>query len=158
MGVAGSGKTTIGRAFAGAVDWPFVDADDYHSKENIAKMRRGVPLADADRAPWLASLQALIARTLDRREHLVLACSALKRRYRQTLAAGLRPVRFVHLTAPEPELRERLANRPDHFARPNLLASQLADLEAPAADEALIVEATRPQGEIVERIRYELGL
>lgn len=158
MGVAGSGKTTVGRALADTIGWRFVDADDYHSQENIAKMRRGVPLDDADRAPWLGSLHRLIARALDRREHLVLACSALKCRYRRALSDGLRPVRFVHLTAPEAVLRERLANRPDHFARPNLLATQIADLEPPDRDEALIIDATKPSAEIVDAIRCEFAI
>lgn len=156
MGVAGSGKTTIGRALANSLGWPFVDADDYHSRENIARMRRGLPLTDADRVPWLAALHGVIARALDRRESLVLACSALKERYRVALAGGLRTVRFVYLTAPEAVLRDRLANRTDHFARPNLLDSQLATLEPPA--DALEIDATLPVDQIVVRIRREFGL
>jgi gluconokinase len=158
MGVSGSGKTTVGRALAAALQWPYVDADDFHSRENIAKMRSGQALTDADRAPWLASLHAVIARAIGRREPLVLACSALKQSYRRALAGDLRTVRFVHLTAPEPALRERLAGRPDHFARPNLLASQLATLEPPTGDEALIVDALLPIDTIVARIRDEFGL
>lgn len=158
MGVSGSGKTTVGRALAAALQWPYVDADDFHSRENVAKMRSGHALTDADRAPWLASLHAAIARAIGRREPLVLACSALKHSYRRALAADLRTVRFVHLTAPEPALRERLAGRTDHFARPNLLASQLATLEPPTDDEALIVDALLPIDTIVARIRYSFGL
>jgi gluconokinase len=158
MGVAGSGKTVIGRALAAAAGLPFVDADDYHSAANVAKMRTGTPLDDADRAPWLAALHALVARAIDRRESLVLACSALKQRYRQVLAGDLRPVRFVHLTAPEAVLRARLATRPDHFARPNLLESQLATLEPPSPDSALIVDATMQETAIVKHIHRELGL
>jgi gluconokinase len=156
MGVAGVGKTTFGRALAAALRWPFVDADDYHSVQNVAKMRSGTPLTDADRAPWLAALHARITRALARRESLVLACSALKEQYRQALVDGTTRVRFVHLTAPEATLRARLATRPDHFARPNLLESQLATLE-PAAD-ALVIDATRPADQIVEQIRREFGL
>src|SRR4030095_13764818 len=132
MGVAGSGKTTFGRALAAALRWPFIDADDYHSPQNVEKVRSGPPLPDSDRAPWLAALHARIVRALDRRDPLVLACSALKEQYRRTLADGTSRVRFVHLTAPESTRRERLATRPDHFARPNLLESQLAALEPPA--------------------------
>src|SRR5262245_42063575 len=99
MGVAGSGKTVIGRALAAELGWRFVDADDYHSAANLAKMHRGMPLSDADRAPWLATLHQLVARALDRREPLVLACSALRASYRDTLGGGLRAVRFVHLAA-----------------------------------------------------------
>jgi gluconokinase len=156
MGVAGSGKTTVGRALAAALHWPYVDADDYHARENIEKMRRGSPLTDADREPWLAALRTVISRALARREPLVLACSALKERYRQALADGLRQVRFVHLTAPEAVLRERLASRPDHFARPDLLESQLATLEPP--DDALTIDATRHVGDVVREIRREFGL
>ena len=156
MGVAGSGKTTIGRALAAALGWPFVDADDYHSPPNIEKMRRGTPLTDADRAPWLAALRGRIVRALERREPLVLACSALKEQYRSALAGGLRQVRFVHLTAPEAVLRERLAARRDHFARANLLDSQLATLEPPS--DALTIDATKSLETSISEIRYEFGL
>lgn len=156
MGVAGSGKTTIGRALAAALGWPFVDADEHHSRENVAKMRSGMPLSDEDRAPWLATLHATIARSVDRRESLVLACSALKARYRRVLAEGLRTVRFVFLSAPKATLRDRLERRPDHFARPNLLDSQLAALEPP--EDALVIDATGPVDDIVACIRREHGL
>lgn len=157
MGVAGAGKTTVGRALASALAWPFVDADDYHTPQNVARMRSGTALTDDDRAPWLAALHAVVARAIDRREPLVLACSALKASYRRTLAAGLRTVRFVHLTAPEAVLRDRLAGRRDHFARPNLLDSQLAALEPPDGD-ALVIDATRSAEEIVATIRDAFGI
>jgi len=156
MGVAGAGKTTVGRALASALGWPFVDADDYHTQENVARMRSGMPLTDDDRAPWLAALHAIVARAIDRREPLVLACSALKARYRDTLADGLRSVRFVHLAAPEAALRDRLASRREHFARPNLLASQLSALELP--DEALVVDATLSIDQIVRLVRDAFGI
>src|SRR4051794_3528759 len=147
MGVAGSGKTTVGRALAASTGWHFVDADDYHTPEHIAKMRSGIPLSDADRAPWLETLYGVIARALDRREPMVLACSALKESYRRTLMRSPRGIRLVHLTAPEAVLRQRLADRPDHFARPNLLASQLATLEPPA--DALVLDAAQPIDDLV---------
>ena len=156
MGVAGSGKTTFGRALAAALQWPFVDADDYHSPQNVAKMRSGTPLTDADRVPWLASLHARIVRALDRREPLVLACSALKEQYRRALVDGTARVRFAYLTAPESTLRERLATRPDHFARPSLLESQLATLEPPS--DALTIDATQRPEQVVEQIRRAFGL
>ena len=156
MGVAGSGKTTIGRALATALRWRFVDADDYHSPEHIAKMHRGIPLSDADRAPWLETLHGVIARALDRREPMVLACSALKESYRRTLMDGRRGIRLVHLTAPEAVLRQRLADRPDHFARPSLLDSQVATLEPPV--DALVLNATQPIDQLVLRIRREFGI
>lgn len=156
MGVAGSGKTTIGRALAAELGWRFVDADDYHTRASIEKMTAGQPLTDADRAPWLAALHTLIAHALDRREHLVLACSALKEDYRRALRGGLRQVRFVHLVADEATLRERLEARPDHFARPNLLASQLATLEPP--DDALQIDTSQPPERVLAIIRREFGL
>jgi gluconokinase len=156
LGAAGAGKTTVGRALAQQFHWRFVDADDLHSPSAIAKMRAGVPLTDADRAPWLASLHTVVATALDRREPLVLACSALKQRYRDILRGGLPNVRFVYLEADEATLAERLAHRRGHFAGPALLATQLADLEAPA--DALAIDATLPPDAIVDRIAYEFGL
>ena len=156
IGAAGAGKTTVGQAVARELSWPFVEGDDYHSPDAIAKMRRGTPLNDADRAPWLARLHAVAAAAIDRREHAVIACSALKQRYRELLRGTLRGVRFVFLEASEPTLRGRLEQRSHHFAGPALLASQLADLEEPA--DAVTVDATRPVEEIASTIRYELGL
>jgi len=156
IGAAGAGKTTVGKALAATLGWRFVDGDDYHSPASVAKMRAGIPLSDDDRAPWLASLHRMIATAVDRREHLVLACSALRDGYRRSLQGGLHQVRFVHLDADEPALRRRLAERPGHFFGPTLLASQLATLEVPS--EALRVDATRPPEEIVAAIRYEFGL
>jgi gluconokinase len=156
VGAAGAGKTTIGRALANQHGWRFVDGDDHHTPGAIAKMRAGIGLADADRAPWLASLHAIAAAVLDRREHVAIACSALKERYRDALRGALRPVRFVYLKADEATLRLRLEHRGGHFAGPALLASQLTDLEAPA--DALTIDATRPPEEIVNAIGSELGL
>jgi gluconokinase len=156
LGVAGSGKTTVGRALADVHGWRFVDGDDHHSAAAIAKMHNGVPLTDADRAPWLASLHRTAADALDRREPLVVACSALKQRYRDTLRGTLRQLRFVYLKADEVTLRERLSHRAGHFFAPELLASQLAALEEPA--DALTVDATRPPDEIANAISREFGL
>ena len=156
MGPAGAGKTTVGRALAGTQSWPFVDGDDVHTAAAVAKMRAGIPLTDVERAPWLTSLHDILAATLDRRGHLVLACSALKERYRAALREGLRTVRFVYLKADERILAGRLADRGGHFAGPALLASQLADLEEPG--DALTVDATEPPDRIVAIIRREFGL
>jgi gluconokinase len=158
MGAAGAGKTTIGHALSAALGWPFVDGDDLHPPANVAKMHAGIPLTDADRAPWLDALHALIGRTLDRREHLVLACSALRRAYRETLRGDLRLVRFVYLKAGEPELGRRLSARRGHFAGPNLLRSQVATLEEPSPDEAVAVDATLPPARIVAQLREAFGL
>lgn len=156
MGPAGAGKSTIGRALAAQLGWHFVDGDDHHPRANIEKMRRGQPLTDADRASWLATLHGIIARAVDRREHTVVACSALKRRYRQALAADLKAVRFIYLRVPAAVLEERLATRPNHFAGTALLASQLATLEDP--EEAIEIDATAPPDAILNCIRRELGL
>src|SRR5947209_887941 len=123
MGAAGAGKSTVGAALSRALGWRFVEGDDYHSAGNIAKMRSGVPLTDADRAPWLAAVHAVIAAAIDRRESLVVACSALQERYRNALRAGRRHVRFVYLKADEATLRERLIVRTGHFAGPALVTT-----------------------------------
>ena len=156
IGVAGSGKTTVGQALARQLAWRFVEGDDYHSPESIAKMRDGIPLNDGDRAPWLTRLHAVAAAAIDRREHAVIACSALKHRYRDTLRGTLYGVRFVYLKADEPTLRRRLEQRRQHFAGPKLLASQLASLEEPA--DALTIDATAAPDDIVKTVRYEFGL
>jgi gluconokinase len=121
-------------------------------------MRRGSALTDAERAPWLASLHAVIAAAIDRREPLVVACSSLKQRYRDVLRGELRTVRFVYLKAAEALLHQRLEQREGHFAGPSLLASQLATLEEPADALTLTVDASRPPDEIVARIGCEFGL
>jgi gluconokinase len=156
MGAAGAGKSTVGGALAAALTCRFIDGDAYHSAAAIAKMGAGVPLTDDDRAPWLASLHAAIAAATDRRQPLVVACSALHERYRLVLRGGLPGVRFVYLKTDEATLRRRLDARTGHFAGPALVASQLAELEEP--DEAITIDATRPVAEIVEAVRYELGV
>jgi gluconokinase len=156
MGPAGAGKSTIGRALAAELGWRFVDGDDHHPRANVEKMRRGQPLTDADRESWLGTLHAVIARAIDHREHTVVACSALKDSYRNTLTGGLKLVRLVYLKAPEAVLHERLASRGSHFAGPALLASQLATLEEPC--EAIELDATAPPAAIITAIRRELGV
>jgi gluconokinase len=154
MGVAGAGKTFIGQALARALEWPFYDADDFHSRANVEKMRRGEGLTDEDRQPWLAAMRDLIASILERGERSVLACSALRQSYRTALVPEDAPngtVRFVYLHVPEQVLRERLAARKHHFAPPTLLPSQLQTLEEPA--DALWEDGTRPPDEIVRSIR-----
>jgi gluconokinase len=157
-GAAGSGKTTIGRALSAGLGWRFIDGDDYHAPAAIAKMRAGRPLTDAERAPWLAALHREIAAAIDRRAPLVVACSALRERYRRTLRGDLRPVRFVFLEADEATLQQRLEQRTAHFAGPSLVASQLATLEPPESGDVLAIDATCPPPQIVERIRYAFGL
>jgi gluconokinase len=156
MGVAGAGKTTVGRTLAADLGWRFVEGDDLHTPAAVEQMRGGAPLTDADRASWIAALHDVIAAAVDRREPLILSCSALKERYRHTLRGDLRAVRFVYLEADPETLRRRLASRVGHFAGPALLSSQLADLEPPS--DAITIDATRPIDEIVRIVRRECGI
>lgn len=141
IGVAGSGKTTIGKALSALTGWSFLDADDYHSDANIAKMSHGEPLNDEDRASWLNTLCKVIGEQLRKGENTVLACSALKKSYRTQIAqADPKSVCFVYLKVPPELLQVRLEQRRNHFMKTDMLRSQLKDLEEPRADEALIVE------------------
>lgn len=159
MGVSGVGKTTVGRALADALGWPFRDADEFHSAANVEKMHRGVGLTDEDRGPWLATLAALVASTLESTAHLVLACSALRQAYRDALVPPHTPpgaVRFVWLDAPASVIGERLAHRGSHFATAALLPSQLATLEPPR--DAVFVDARPAPAAIVAAVREDLDL
>ena len=156
MGPSGSGKTTVGRALAAATGWPFIDADDLHPPANVEKIRQGIPLTDDDRAPWLARVRAAIGRTVQQESHALVACSALRDRYRRALADGLQDVRWVLLAASPAELQRRLEQRRGHFAGTAILADQLRTLEAPR--EALIVETERPVEEIVRDVCVQLCL
>ena len=158
MGAAGAGKTTIGRALAAELNWPFIEGDERHPPANVEKIRAGQGLTDADRAPWLVALHTIIATSVDRREPIVMACSALKRRYREILRGDCRGVRFVFVKAARAELAKRLASRAGHFAGISILDSQLATLEEPSVEEALTVDATLPPERIVVELRNELGL
>lgn len=157
MGVSGAGKTTIGTLLARELGWPFVEADDYHSEANRAKMARGDGLTDADRAPWLARLGAVIAEYAEAGRSMVLACSALKGKYRRQLraAAGDAVVAFVYLKVAPEVAAERLAHRTGHYAKANLAPSQFADLEEPG--HAIVVDATQSPEEIVEEIVNGMG-
>ncbi len=155
MGVTGSGKTTVGTVLAQQLGWEFADADDFHPPANVAKMKAGIPLDDADRAPWLASLRQAIEQWIAKRENVVLACSALKKNYRDELAVG-REVRFVYLKGSYDLIYQRLKQRHGHFASEKILAGQFADLQEP--DDAFTVEIDQPVEEIVAEIRCGLEL
>src|SRR5215467_446202 len=155
MGVVGAGKTTVGQLLAGHLGWGFSDADQYHSAANVERIRRGIGLTDADRAAWLQSLYDAIVQWIHGGQNVVLACSALKRSYRQELAAGPE-VKFVYLKGSAPLIAERLRARRGHFANEQILNSQLLDLEEPAA--ALTVEITGTPQQIVGFIRKRLSL
>jgi gluconokinase len=135
MGVAGSGKSTIGAALARALDVGFVEGDDYHPPENVKRMAAGVPLTDEDRSGWLRALARRLREAADAGTGLVMTCSALKRSYRDVLRAGAADVRFVFLRGPQTLIADRLANRRGHFMPASLLDSQFATLEEPSPDE-----------------------
>src|SRR5476651_1055879 len=156
MGVAGSGKTTVGRALAAALGWSFRDADEFHPPENVAKMNAGLPLDDADRAPWLAAIRAHIDEKLARSESAVVTCSALKEKYRAALVADPAQVKLVHLAGDAKLIAERIATRRDHFMKPEMLASQFAALEPPG--DALVVDIAQPAAILVAQIRRAFSL
>jgi gluconokinase len=158
-GVAGSGKTTVGQLLAGRLDWLFADGDSFHPAANVAKMRAGLPLTDADRAPWLAAITAWMDDIIASGQSAVLACSALKRRYRAELLSGRDQAELVFLTISKEQEEARLASRTGHFFREPLLASQFADLELPADEPRvhLITVGERPAGQVAAQIIGLLG-
>ncbi len=137
MGVSGSGKTTVGSLLAGRLGWTYAEADAFHPPANIAKMHAGHPLTDADRVPWLDAIGAWIDKTTAERQPAVVTCSALKRSYRERLHAGRPHVTVIYLDADPDTVRTRLAAREGHFFPPQLLDSQLRDLEPPAPEEGI---------------------
>jgi gluconokinase len=146
MGVTGSGKTTVGKLLASKLGWIFLDADDFHSAENIAKIKRGVELTDEDRWPWLDAIHAELLRCAAKNEDAVLACSALKQSYRERLAAGVE-MRVCYLKGTYSEIAARLRRRTGHFAGEAILAGQFADLEEPG--DALVLRVGETAEEIV---------
>lgn len=153
MGVEGAGKTTIGSLLADELNFEFQDADKFHSAANIEKMRRGVPLTDADREPWLGALRDAIVRWRSEKRNVILACSALKTNYRARLVLGP-DVKLVYLKATYDVILNRLKLRHGHYAGENLLQSQFADLEEP--NNALTVDSSLPPTEIVRELRSRL--
>jgi carbohydrate kinase (thermoresistant glucokinase family) len=150
MGVSGCGKSTVGRQLAQALPATFLDADDFHPPANVERMRAGIALTDAERAPWLDALAARLMQARARDEAVVLACSALKRSYRDALRRGAPQLTLVHLTGSPALLAERITARPGHYMPPSLLASQLATLEVPAPDEhALTLDVALPTAALV---------
>lgn len=156
MGVAGSGKTVVGRTLAKALGFTFVDADDLHPPANVAKMSRHIPLDDADRAPWLAALKTRLAELQRTNTNVVLACSALKERFRSELRTGIAGLRYVYLKTSVPVLEARLKTRKEHFMPADLLPSQLAALEEP--HDAIVMDGDADVETIVGEIRRRLPL
>lgn len=158
MGVSGSGKTTVAALLAGRLQWEFEDGDWLHPEANVEKMRRGIPLADDDRWPWLRAIAAWIDEKRREGRHGVVGCSALKRSYRDVLIGERRDVRLVYLKGDEPLIARRLAARHGHFMPAALLHSQFAALEEPGPEETPItVSIVARPADIVSRIVAELG-
>jgi gluconokinase len=158
FGVSGAGKTMVGKLLAEQLDWQFYEADDFHPRANIEKMRNGRPLTDEDRWPWLERLREQITRSLAVKENAVLACSALKRAYRERLRVS-DDVKFVFLHGNYALIEKQLRRRRGHFMNPALLRSQFADLEEPKQNEnVLTIELGRTPQELVEEIKTKLGL
>ena len=154
MGVAGSGKTTVGEQLAQHLGWNFYDADAFHPAENIAKMANRTPLNDADRAPWLAALHALILTSMKENRPAVLACSALKESYRQKLLKGNEGVQFVYLQGSYELIWSRISRRKNHYMKSQMLQSQFKALEEPA--DAWTFDVSLPVAEIVEGITKQM--
>jgi gluconokinase len=155
MGPAGSGKTTVGELLAAQLKWEFADADNFHPPANIEKMSHGIPLHDEDRVPWLHAIRNAMLQWDAQGKNVVLACSALKRSYRERLQINSN-VKLVYLKGSYQLLRERLRARKGHYAGEQILAGQFADLEEP--EDAVTIDAALPQQQIAAEIRKQLGL
>lgn len=159
MGVSASGKSTVGRALAGALSLPFVEGDELHSRHNIEKMSRGEPLTDEDRAPWLAAIASLLEDEARYPRGVVVACSALKAAYRDELRAASPAARFVFLDASPELIERRMTARAHHFMPPTLEASQFAALERPAKTDpdVITLDAALPVEALVNAARQALA-
>jgi gluconokinase len=153
MGVAGSGKTTVGTMLAEAMHCAYLEGDALHSPTNVETMSRGIPLTDADRAPWLAAIHARLLDSFRQGKSLVVGCSALKRSYRTVLADGI-PITWVYLKGSAALIRSRLQHRSGHYMKADMLASQFEALEEPS--DALIVDVSQSPAVIVEQILTRL--
>jgi len=157
FGVSGAGKTTIGKLLAQELGWKFYEADDFHSQASIDKMHAGVPLTDEDRQPWLDDLRKLIERSVSTKEDAVLACSALKKAYRQRLRVN-DEVKFVYLRGSYELIADQVQKRHGHFMDPGLLKSQFDTLEEPEPNEnAVVVELGGTPHELVNEIKEKLN-
>ena len=159
MGVSGSGKTTVARGISARTGLLFAEADDFHARASVEKMRAGIPLGDEERWPWLHDLAAWMAQRAAEGRSTVIACSALKRAYRDVLSAGPPSVDFVHLDGSAEVIRERMANRTGHYMPASLLDSQVAALEPLQPDESgIVLDVSLPPEKLVTRAVTALGL
>lgn len=150
MGVSGCGKTSLAKALVNRLQWDFFDADDFHPPANVAKMTGGIPLDDSDRTPWLAALHDQLLSTLKADRHPVLACSALKRKYRAQLLDGLDGIVIIHLAGSYEAIWSRMNARIGHFMKPEMLKSQFDDLEIPR--NAFVVDVSIPLNQALDTI------
>ena len=155
MGTTGAGKTTVGKLIAQKLGWNFLDADDFHPQANIEKMKHGIPLTDVDRGPWLANMHSRLRQLTAEKQNAVLACSALKQSYRDTLSAGL-DFRIVYLRGTYEQMRKHILARHGHFAGESILAGQFADLEEPT--DALMLDVAGTPESLADRAIEGLGL
>jgi carbohydrate kinase (thermoresistant glucokinase family) len=153
IGVAGSGKTTVGRMLADAMHCPFLEGDLLHPAANVGKMTHGIPLTDVDRAPWLAAIHARLLAAFRRDQSLVVGCSALKQSYRAILAEGI-PITWIYLKDSAALIRSRLQHRTGHYMKADMLASQFEALEEPS--DAIVVDVSQSPGAILEQVLTEL--
>lgn len=153
MGVSGCGKTTIASQLAEQLGWEFIESDSHHSEEHVRKMACGIPLTDTDRQPWLDTLHALLVDYSQKNKPAVMACSALKEKYRQALSAGLNNVRFVYLKGDYDLIWERMQKR-RHFMKPEMLKSQFEALEEPA--DALVIDISSPPDQVIKEILCQI--
>ena len=156
MGVAGSGKTSVGIRLSEILGWQFFDGDDFHTQDSITKMSNGIPLNDQDRKSWLENLHELIRQQLDNRNSLLLACSALKRKYRDQIREGNPEVVFVYLKGNADLILSRMRDRQNHYMQSGMLRSQFEDLEEPR--EAIVINIDQDLDLIVEQILMKLDL
>jgi gluconokinase len=155
MGVAGSGKTTVGTMLADAMKCPFLEGDALHSPGNVDKMSHGIPLTDADRAPWLAAIHARVREVFERGQNLVVTCPELKEQYRRVLAEGV-SITWVYLKGSFELIRSRVKHRPSHFMKADMLASQFAALEEPS--DAIVGDVSAAPSAIVQQIMRQLPI
>ncbi len=156
MGVSGVGKTTIGKLLAESLQWEFRDADNFHSIENVEKMRGGIPLSDAERKPWLQDLQTAIKHWLQENKNVVLACSALKDSYRQFLVLDSDRTKLIYLKGSYQLIQQRLHERQNHYMSEKLLSTQCETLEEPS--DAIYMDIVEPPQVIVQNLRTVLGI